>query len=102
MPAKHNYQDAICCETAFVDGAATTVKAAPGVLYWLSASNANAAAQLFEVNDVATAVHTSELMIFTVPLGGHIHCVFDPPVSCAIGIRIGVCHTDINVMVGYA
>lgn len=94
-------QDIACCSTTYLNGAAGDIKASAGVLYWITASNANAAAQTFELND-ATSGHASEKMIFTIPLANHIHCVFDPPIYFDTGIRIGVCHADIDILAGYA
>jgi len=101
MAVAPHCHDIACCSKTYINGAAGNIKGSEGVLYWISASNANAAAQTFELND-ATADHADDVMIFTVPLGGHIHCVFDPPIYFNTGIRIGVCHTNIDILAGYA
>jgi len=101
MQIKKAYEEVPVCDTAFVDGAATQVKTGAGVVHWITATNSNAASQQFELND-ATSAHGGDIMIFDVPLGGNIHCVFNPAIPFATGIRIGVCHANINVLVGYA
>jgi len=76
----------------------TSVKATPGVVYWLTVSDS--AALAIELND-STANGGTDRWGLDIPAAGYGHFIFDPPIEFSTGIYLDVSTVTCKVTVGY-
>lgn len=76
----------------------TAVKAAPGKVYWITASCESAS--VIQLNDSTDDSGTDKWQ-FRIPDNGHDHVIFDPPIECATGIYIDIPAGEPTTVVGY-
>jgi len=78
----------------------TAVKAAPGKVYWISASAA-ATGGAWQINDSTDDSGTDKISavqpaLSTTPI------LFDPPLECTVGIFADIPGSNITLTIGYA
>jgi len=76
----------------------TSVKATPGVVYWLTVSDS--AALAIELND-STANGGTDRWGLDIPAAGYAHFIFDPPIEFSTGIYLDVSTVTCKVTIGY-
>ena len=80
---------------------AGNIKASPGILYWLIASNPDSSVRHFSLHDAISGV-TDLVHKFYIPAATTKVYSFDPPISMTTGIRIGdIEDSDTRITGGY-